>query len=314
MFILDMQFRFIVVFVIVGIISLSVMQSSFAEQESLKVSIPKGTSVLGCEVKSLCYIPDPITVNVGDVVEWTNYDSTAHTVSSGSPKDGADGIIYSDLMQPEKVFAFSFDESGSFPYFCTIHPWMEGLIVVNPPLLKPVKSNEITEMRLFESGDVIVTVLTDIPKAGKALSMELQFTDENNLPLVHINYDLRIIQDNEDILVQENTHSLDGTSELPSIVLESDNSVEVIIGLRGIYLSSESIKPVYETTSFLISDKTSVKKGISPKAQMEHGVNLSNVICRQGFELMMKTSDKSPACVSLESTEKLIARGWGSLI
>lgn len=309
-----MQIRLVVIFTLIGIFSLSTIQNSFAEEESIKVSIPKGASVLGCEVDSRCFIPDPISVNVDDVVSWTNRDSVTHIVASGLPKDGEDGIIYSGLMQPDEVFAFSFDESGIFPYFCTIHPWMEGLIVVNPNLIKPVTSNEITEARLSKSGDIIVTILTDIPKAREALSLELQFTDEKNIPIDHMNYDLRIIQDNEDILLQENIHSVDGTSEIQSIILESDNPVQITIGLRGIYLLSEGVKPVSETMNILISDETVPTNGISPRAQMERGVLLSNVACRQGFDLVMKNSDKSAACVTLDSVEKLIARDWASLV
>lgn len=313
MALLNMELRFFVIFVIVGIILFSTMDNSVAEKESIKVSIPKGTSTLGCEVKSLCYIPDPIFVNVGDVVEWTNHDSSVHTVTSGSPKAGADGIIFSDLMQPEEVFAFSFDESGSFSYYCTVHPWMEGLVIVKPFLLKQLTLHEIEQMSLSESGSIIGTIKTDQPKAGKPLPIEIKFTDEKNSILVHMNYDIRIIQDNEDVLLQEIIHSTDGYGELKTRSLESDNPVEMIVGIRGIYLTSESTKPVSETMTFIISDESAVKKGVSPKAQMEHGIKLSDVICRQGFEFIVKNSDRSAACVTFDSVEKLIQRGWGSL-
>lgn len=306
-----MPLRYVIVFALIGVILLPALENSFAE--TIKVSIPNGTSVPGCEIKSLCYIPDPISVNAGDVVEWTNHDSVSHTVSSGSLKTGADGILYSDLMQPDKVFAFSFDESGSFPYFCTIHPWMEGLIIVNPPLIKSVKSSDITEMRLSKSGSIIVTIQTDMPKARTALPIDLTFTDENSVPLSHINYDVRVIQDNEDVLLIENAHSVDGAVELPAKILESDNPVEIIVGLRGIYLASQPVKSVYETIEILISDEMTVTKGVSLKAQIQRGVHSQDVICRQGFELIKKNSDSSPACVSSESIEKLLARGWGSL-
>ncbi len=306
-----MSFVYVIVFSIIGITLFSGLENSFAE-ELIKVSIPKGTSVPGCEVKSLCYIPDPISVTVGDVVEWTNRDSASHTVSSGSQKNGADGIIYSGLMQSGKVFAFSFDESGVFPYFCTIHPWMEGLIIVNPPLLKSVKSTGVTEMRLSKSGSIIVTIQTDIPKARGALPIDLTFTDENLVSLSHINYDVRVIQDNEDVLLIENAHSIDGAVELPTKILESDNPVEILIGLRGIYLASQPVKPVYETITILISDELPIIKGVSLKAQIQRGVHSYDVICRQGFELIMKNSDKSSSCVTLDSVDKLIARGWGS--
>lgn len=308
-----MQLTFLVIFTIAGIILFSSMQDSAAE-ESIKISIAQGSSVLGCDARDLCYIPNPIIVNMTDVVEWVNQDSEPHTVTSGTPESGPDGIIYSAVMQPGEVFAFSFDESGAFSYYCTLHPWMEGIIVANPLRLESTSLYEIEQMRLSESGSVIGTIQTDKPQALKELEIELKFTDEKNSILVHMNYDIRIIQDNEDVLLNENAHSVDGYAELRTEILESDNPVEIIIGIRGIYLASESEKLVSETITFLVSDETSVKKGVSPKAQMKSGVNSYDVICRQGFELMIKNSDKSAACVTLDSIGKLIVRGWGNLV
>jgi len=56
-----------------------------------------------------------------------------------------------------------------------------------------------------------------------------------------------------------------------------------------------------------------IAKGISPKAQTQRGVHSQDVICRQGFGLIKKNTDRSPVCVTSESMEKLLARGWGSL-
>ena len=301
--------RFFLIPVIFGIIFLSTINYSLASEE-IHVSIPKVTSNLGCEINDLCYIPDPITVNVGDVVEWKNHDTEVHTVTSGTTETGPDGIIFSDLLQPGESFAFSFDESGSFSYFCTLHPWMEGLIVVNPLLDKPLEVHEIEQMELSKSDSIIGLIKTDFPKAGKSLPIEIVFTDENEAILVHLNYDIQITQDSEDVLFQENLHSLDGYGELKTRPLESDNPLHVIVGIRGIYLNSEPEKPVSDTISFLASDEMPIKKGVSPKDQMRHGVSASDVICRQGFDLIKKNSDRSAACVTFSSAEKLIQRGW----
>jgi hypothetical protein len=51
---------------------------------------------------------------------------------------------------------------------------------------------------------------------------------------------------------------------------------------------------------------------MSPRAQMNHDVDSKDVQCRQSFELVMKNSDGSAACVHSQSVEKLIQRGWGS--
>ena len=52
---------------------------------------------------------------------------------------------------------------------------------------------------------------------------------------------------------------------------------------------------------------------MSPRAQMNQGIDSADVQCRQGFELIMKNSDGSAACINSQSVEKLIQRGWGSL-
>lgn len=50
----------------------------------------------------------------------------------------------------------------------------------------------------------------------------------------------------------------------------------------------------------------------SPKKQMDDGVAPNDVVCKEGLELLIKTSDGSAACVKSSSIQVLIARGWGS--
>ena len=52
---------------------------------------------------------------------------------------------------------------------------------------------------------------------------------------------------------------------------------------------------------------------MSSKAQIKQGVDSADVQCRQGFELVMKNSNGSTACINSHSVEKLIQRGWASL-
>jgi len=51
----------------------------------------------------------------------------------------------------------------------------------------------------------------------------------------------------------------------------------------------------------------------SPRAQVRSGISSTEVVCREGFELLLKTNDNSPACVKETTAEKLIERGWGKL-
>jgi plastocyanin len=98
---------------------------------TVKVSLPTGTSVPGCETTSKCYIPTSVSIKVGDTVSWSNDDTAAHTVTSGSPTKGPDGNFDSSLFMAGATFDVTFDKAGSYDYFCMVHPWMIGKIQVS---------------------------------------------------------------------------------------------------------------------------------------------------------------------------------------
>ena len=95
------------------------------------VTMPKGTSFPGCEVDNTCFVPENITINTGDTISWINDDTAAHTVTSGSVREGPTGVFNSNLFIPGGVFEHTFTESGTVEYFCMVHPWMAGTITVN---------------------------------------------------------------------------------------------------------------------------------------------------------------------------------------
>ncbi|MGQ0790993.1 MAG: plastocyanin/azurin family copper-binding protein [Nitrosopumilaceae archaeon] len=72
-----------------------------------------------------------IEVRVLDYVRWENADTAAHTVTSGTPEDGPDGIFDSSLFAPGKDFQYQFTEAGNYEYFCLVHPWMTGVVTVS---------------------------------------------------------------------------------------------------------------------------------------------------------------------------------------
>ena len=101
-----------------------------SDMMSAEVSIKPGASMQGCEVENNCYDPSEITVNSGTTVTWTNNDDAPHTVSSGSPSDGLDGAFDSSMINPGESFEATFDEAGEYDYFCQIHPWLTGKVIV----------------------------------------------------------------------------------------------------------------------------------------------------------------------------------------
>jgi len=107
------------------------MVEETAEPQTHMVDIPEGTSSPGCETTSECFSPANITINAGDTVEWVNIDSSAHTVTAGSPSNAQIEIFDSSLIIIDASWSFTFDKAGSYAYFCMIHPWMIGSVTVN---------------------------------------------------------------------------------------------------------------------------------------------------------------------------------------
>tara|TARA_B100000809_G_scaffold235338_1_gene253462 strand:- start:397 stop:1323 length:927 start_codon:yes stop_codon:yes gene_type:complete len=95
------------------------------------ISLPKGSGVPGCDETNECYIPFNVSASVGQEITWSNDDSAAHTVTSGTPSNGPDGNFDSSLFMSGGTFSITLDASGEYPYFCMVHPWMVGNISVN---------------------------------------------------------------------------------------------------------------------------------------------------------------------------------------
>ncbi len=98
---------------------------------TVDVTIPTGTAVPVCEETNECYLPEDVSIHAGDTVIWINADTAAHTVTSGSPTDGPDGTFDSSLVMAGATFEITFDDSGSYDYFCMVHPWMRGNVQVS---------------------------------------------------------------------------------------------------------------------------------------------------------------------------------------
>jgi plastocyanin len=81
----------------------------------------------GAEVsmEGIAFQPAEVTVSAGDTVTWTNDDSVGHDVTADSFSSGDPGG-----MAPGDTFEHTFEEAGTFDYVCTVHPGMEGTVVV----------------------------------------------------------------------------------------------------------------------------------------------------------------------------------------
>ena len=122
-------------FSLLAIFSLiAVAPSAFAEHGeggmAATVTNAPGSSTPGCEETDSCFIPSTVVITVGGTVTWDNTDNAAHTSSSGTAAGGPDGVFDSSLIMAGGSYSHTFDTAGTFDYFCMVHPWMQGTVIV----------------------------------------------------------------------------------------------------------------------------------------------------------------------------------------
>ncbi|MDH3737079.1 MAG: plastocyanin/azurin family copper-binding protein [Nitrosopumilus sp.] len=97
-------------------------------KEGIKVIMPEGAAIP--EEGQIYYDPQIIDIEVGTTVTWDNLDNTVHTVTSGDPDGGPNGLFDSEMMSAGDKYEFTFTAVGSQDYYCTFHPWMVGTVNV----------------------------------------------------------------------------------------------------------------------------------------------------------------------------------------
>ncbi|MEO9308651.1 exported hypothetical protein [Nitrosotalea sinensis] len=85
------------------------------------------------------YTPDTIQIVPGTPIVWTNNDSIAHTIFSGtSTQDNInpfkpDGKITSNLIPPGQTFTVIVNDTGIIRFYDPQYTWMNGVIISMPP-------------------------------------------------------------------------------------------------------------------------------------------------------------------------------------
>jgi plastocyanin len=125
------------IIILLGIISAcmsgmlpTVFNSAVAQEGGIaEVSIVSGASVL----TDTAFDPNPVNVKVGDTVKWTNNDNVPHTVIEGSPSTAGEveGGFASDIFAQGMTFEHTFNQTGTFEYYCSLHPGMVGTVNVS---------------------------------------------------------------------------------------------------------------------------------------------------------------------------------------
>lgn len=78
------------------------------------------------EIAGMSYEPQSTTVAVGDTVTWSNGSFLVHTVTA------VNGLFDSERIPDRSSFSYTFQQAGTYAYYCTVHPGMRGDVVVKP--------------------------------------------------------------------------------------------------------------------------------------------------------------------------------------
>jgi len=96
-----------------------------ADLERPKARAPDGAGAAQTvAIDGTAFEPREVTVAAGETVEWINRDPFPHNVSSSA------GVFRSGALQPDERWTYRATTRGTFPYVCTLHPGMNGVLHV----------------------------------------------------------------------------------------------------------------------------------------------------------------------------------------
>jgi len=85
---------------------------------------PKENDTVTIDMTNNEFDPAEKTIEVGTTVKWVNQDDYIHNVTSD------DDIFVSGDIEADETYSYTFENTGTFPYVCTIHDGMDGTIIV----------------------------------------------------------------------------------------------------------------------------------------------------------------------------------------
>ena len=227
-----------VLFAIVSI-GMTASPSAFAEHSmNATVENAMGSSTPGCEPD--CFIPATVTIGAGGMVTFANNDSAAHTSTAGTPADGPSGVWDSSLVMMGGSYTTPALDAGEYPYFCMVHPWMEGLVIVEEEShddhgdghgdMKDHGDMGGMEMQTLTAADIAIDI-ADGAKAGERVPIDVTISGS------HVNYDIVATHNGETILDESGNHSHTGEGNHVTSALSADasgdNPIDVTVTFQG---------------------------------------------------------------------------------
>jgi len=232
-------------------------------------------AVPGCSDEEIgCYTPNTMTVDVGHTVTMTNADVSAHTFTSGTVENNVgtpDDIFDSGyLMNQGDSFDYLADTAGEFPYYCMLHTWMVGTLVVQEAAAEEAAAAELAaeeaaaaelaaaeEAAAAELAAAEEAAAAELAAAEEAAAAELAAAEEAadveliveisestvmggtqielDFNVLHVNYDLTATQNGEVVFEETGLHSMENiaTHQIDAVG-SPDNPIDVKVVSLGI--------------------------------------------------------------------------------
>ena len=82
-------------------------------------------------IQNFAFNPASITVPKGTTVTWVNQDTTNHEIVNDAQGSIAQGALFtSNSLSKGASYSFKFENPGTYPYHCSIHPSMKATVTV----------------------------------------------------------------------------------------------------------------------------------------------------------------------------------------
>jgi len=180
-----------------------------------------------------------VEILIGDTIIWKNGDIAAHTVTSGTASEGPDNVFDSGLFGPGKLYSYKFSETGHYPYFCIVHPWMEGTIITTagysiiPNVGKQAGDSSTFFDVEYDFNRLLSSVMID--EEQKSITFEIVGDAKSNNHDLELRLPLGLVEGPFVIWVDEKKLSdfeyiLDGDLNVLFLPLDADSKILTIIG------------------------------------------------------------------------------------
>ncbi|WP_420546351.1 cupredoxin domain-containing protein [Nitrosopumilus sp.] len=248
--------HFIILFLLLSI--LISVESVYGEEYIVDIPFGAYNPELNTPAE-IWYNPPQMYISVGDTITWYNDDKEGHTVTSGegsgrfgwmSDNFGTpDDYFDSGSFRPGESWTFTFEESGTFSYYCTIHPWMEGVVIVEKKI--PDYPHDATGKKIEfpllvytpdQNIEVNLTWDPQVIKTHEKIQFVYQFYDpQTNSNLAEMKYNFIIFQNGVEIFHDEGLSQIGG--DYRNFIFSESGSI--IIRIEGIQspsiLAEESV-------------------------------------------------------------------------